>query len=176
MAVNPNTFDPSSVVTNEETKFCTLPGQEPISLSTEHGGHGCRIGDTPRTVPLFFHQEAIARGAYTEEQIIDLKGRLAGVETPGAPLIQPGTPATPPLILLDSDNDGFAPPPPCPAPPAATSERAEQIKAAIIDLLNTGNPSDFTSTGTPKVEALKEKLGFEVTGPERDTAYEAAKG
>jgi hypothetical protein len=177
MAVNPNTFDPSSVVTNEETKFCTLPGQEPISLSTEHGGHGCRIGDTPRTVPLFFHQEAIARGAYTEEQIIDLKSRLAGVETPGAPLIQADTPATPPLTLLqDSDDDGFALKSPTPASPAATSERTEQIKAAIIDLLNTGNPSDFTSTGTPKVEVLKEKLGFEVTGPERDAAYEAAKG
>lgn len=177
MAVNPNTFDPSSVVTNEETKFCTLPGQEPITLSTEHGGHGCRIGDTPRTVPLFFHQEAIAKGAYTEEQIIDLTARLSGVETPGAPLVQIGSPATPPLTLSqDSDNDGFAPPPPHPAPPAATSERTEQIKAAIIDLLNTGNPSDFTSTGTPKVEALKDKLGFEVTGPERDAAYEATKG
>lgn len=177
MAANPNTFDPSSVVTKEETKFCTLPGQEPILLSTEHGGHSCRISDTPRTVPLFFHQEAVARGAYTEEQIVDLKARLSGVETPGDTLIQTDTPATPPLQLLqDSDDDGFALKSPTPAPPAATSERTEQIKVAIIDLLNTGNPSDFTSTGTPKVEALKEKLGFEVTGPERDAAYEAAKG
>lgn len=177
MAVNPNTFDPSSVVTKEETKFCTLPGQEPILLSTEHGGHSCRISDTPRTVPLFFHQEAVARGAYTEEQIIDLKARLSGTVQPEAPPVQAGSPADPPLPLLqDSDNDGFALPPPNPAPPAVTSERTEQIKAAIIDLLNTGNPSDFTSTGTPKVEALKEKLGFEVTGPERDAAYEAAKG
>lgn len=180
MSVNPNNFDPNSVVTNEETKFCTLPGQEPITLSTEYGGHGCRIADTPRTIPLFFHQEAVAKGAYTEEQIIDLKSRLTGVETPEAPSAQVGTapaPAVPPQTLLqDSDNDGFAPPPPSPAPPAATSERTEQIKAAIIDLLNTGNPTDFTSTGTPKVEALKDKLGFEVTGPERDAAYEAAKG
>lgn len=177
MAVNPNNFDPKSIVTNEETKFCTLPGQEPITLSTEHGGHGCRIGDTPRTVPLFFHQEAIAKGAYTEGQIIALTARLTGAETPevmGAPV---NTPPTPPLgFSQDSDDDGFAPPPPHPAPPAATSERTEQIKAAIIELLNTGNPTDFTSTGTPKVEALKDKLGFEVTGPERDAAYEAAKG
>ena len=176
MSVNPNNFDPNSVVTNEETKFCTLPGQEPITLSTEYGGHGCRIADTPRTIPLFFHQEAIAKGAYTEEQIADLKSRLAGVETPEVPLIPPTTPPVVPPTLQDSDNDGFAPPPPKPAPPAATSERTEQIKAAIIDLLNTGNPTDFTSTGTPKVEALKDKLGFEVTGPERDAAYEAAKG
>jgi hypothetical protein len=176
MSVNPNNFDPNSVITTAETKFCTLPGQEPITLSTEYGGHGCRIGDTPRTVPLFFHHEAVAKGAYTEEQIADLKARLSGVETPGA-LSTQVDPSNPPLTLLqDSDNDGFAPPPPNPAPPAATSEKIEQIKAAIIDLLNTGNPSDFTSTGTPKVEALKEKLGFEVTGPERDAAYEAAKG
>ncbi len=176
MSVNPNTFDCNSIVTNAETKFCTLPGQEPITLSTEHGGHGCRIGDTPRTVPLFFHQEAIAKGAYTEEQIVDLKARLSGAETPETPLVPDATtPAVPPT-LQDSDNDGFAPPPPNPAPPAATSERTKQIKAAIIDLMNTGNPTDFTSTGTPKVEALKDKLGFEVTGPERDAAYEAAKG
>ncbi len=176
MAVNPNTFDPSSIITNANTRFCTLPGQEPIVLSTVHGGHGCRIADTPRTVPIFFHQEAISKGAYTEEQIVDLKTRLAGVVAPGTPIVQVGTPLTPPLVLQDSDDDGFAPSPQDPAPPAATSERTEQIKVAIIDLLNTGNPSDFTSSGTPKVEVLKEKLGFEVTGTERDSAYDAIKG
>ncbi len=188
MAVNPNTFDSGSIVTNADTKFCTLPGQEPITLSTEHGGHGCRIGDTPRTVPLFFHQEAIAKGAYTEEQVLDLQTRLAGsagtapadpdpATNPELPPVQPEQ-APLKLTVIDSEDDGFTDPPktPYPGPSAPTSERSEQIKSAIIDLINTGNPADFTSTGTPKVEALKDRLGFEVTGPERDAAYEAAKG
>lgn len=175
MSVNPHTFDPSSIVTNENTKFCTLPGQEPITLSTVHGGHGCRIGDTPRTIPLFFHQEAIAKGAYTEKQIVDLTARLSGTGLPENPVVPVDATPPAPLALLDSEDDGFAPPA-SPLSPAAAGERKEQIKAAVIDLLNTGNPADFTSSGTPKVESLKDKLGFDVTGPERDAAYEAAKG
>lgn len=185
MAVNPNTFDPGSIVTNEDTKFCILPGQEPITLSTEHGGHGCRIGEEPRTVPLFFHQEAIAKGAYTESQFADLQSRLSGGTAPvghpgGALGSGPGLPAgmtssQPPLMHTDADDDDFPSPPGTPMPPA-DPQRSEQIKAAVIELLNTGNPHDFTNSGAPKVEALKDKLGFEVTGPERDAAYEAAKG
>lgn len=186
MAVNPNTFNSDSIVTNADTKFCTLPGQEPITLSTEHGGHGCRIGDTPRTVPLFFHQEAIAKGAYTEDQVLDLRSRLTdsagSIHADSDPVINTELPSVQPqqvpskLTVVDSDDDGFPMPPKNPASVTANSERTEQIKAAIIDLMNTGNPTDFTSTGTPKVEALKDRLGFEVTGPERDAGYEAAKG
>jgi hypothetical protein len=174
MQVNPNTFDPRSIVTKEDTKFCTLPGQEAITLSTIHGGHGCRIGETPRTVPLFFHQEALAKGAYTEEQLNDLTARLAGSTTPVV-LTEPDLTLAQTAAgqSLDADNDGFTAPP---GAPSQNADRTEQIKAAVIDLINCGNPADFTSSGSPKVESLKDKLGFDVTGPERDAAFEAAKG
>lgn len=181
MASNPNNFDPRSLTTNEETKFCTLPGQEPIVLSTVHGGHGCRITDIARTIPLFFHQEAISKGAYTENQIEELTARLAASAAPvggsedkaaGNAAASSANSQQPAPAAPSADTTPPAPP----APPAADAERLEKIKAAVIELINAGNPNDFTSSGSPKVEALKDKLGFEVTGVERDAAYEAAKG
>lgn len=172
------------------SKYCILPGQEPVRLDSLDG-HIIIIGEELRDVPEQFVLKARAAGCLTEEELHNLKQRLLGssdrahdvppegsgnktVPPAGSQGIAPGAPQI--NLLMDADDDGFAPPPSRPAPPEAPGERMELIKAAVIELMNAGNASDFTGNGTPKVEALKDRLGFEVTAAERDTAYEAAKG
>jgi hypothetical protein len=152
------------------SKYCVLPGQEPVRLASL-SGHVILIGENPRDIPEEFLGDARAAGCLSEEELEGLKLRLlGGTKVPPASIADP--PQTSPTNL-EKDEDSF------PSPPGSLesdSDRAEKIKAAVIELINAGNPNDFTGNGVPKVEALKEKLGFEVSAPERDSAYAAAKG
>lgn len=162
------------------TKYCTLPGQTPVRLDSTDG-HIIIIGETPRPIPEQFVLKAKAAGCLTEDELAALTLRLQGKPAqPVGHLTDKSENQSTLLKNLDSHSDNFPDPPGSgsgkPAGSTGSDERAEQILAAVIELLNSGNSADLTSTGAPKVEALKDKLGFEVTAPERDAAYDAAKG
>lgn len=134
------------------SKYCTLPGQEPVRL-TSLDGTVIIIGDTLRDIPEQFVLKAKAAGCLTEEELEGLKRRLLGdaagddsktsagddsktddgeAGTEGAAGAGQESEAGQQSTLgLDSDNDGFAAeaPTPAAAPAAATSEKTEQGKA-----------------------------------------------
>jgi len=156
-------------------KYCVLPGQEPVRLASL-SGHVVIIGEEPREIPEMFHAEARAAGCMSDDELELLKKRLLGGLTDGQQQsLTGGSSGGSPAPAPSGTDDSF-PPPPGGDQQTNDIDRAEKIKAAVIELINAGNPNDFTGNGSPKVESLKEKLGFEVTGPERDAAYEAAKG
>jgi hypothetical protein len=126
--------------------FCTLPGQPAVRLSTTEGGHVCIVGETPREIPEIFHSEALAKGCFTEEMLAGIKGRLGGNQK-----------------LEKEEGDDLT-----------DEERLAKIKTATITILNAGDPTLLTG-GKPKVDKLAEVCGFEVTGAERDQAFEATK-
>lgn len=59
-------------------------------------------------------------------------------------------------------------------PPVAKTpeERAAEILAAVRIVLEEKDDSKMTTSGAPKVEALEELLGFDLTSSERDIAFE----
>lgn len=125
-----------------DQKYCTLPGAAPIRIARTDG-RCIIIGETPRLVPEDMVRDAIAKGAFSEEQLAGLAARLTGVipESPQEP-----------VVVLDSD-------------------RFDAIKSAVIVLVNEGNPTSFTAQGKPRKEILEASLGFEITGKERDEAF-----
>ena len=138
-------------------KYCILPGREPLRLANT-SGHSVIIGEEPRTIPDFFEAEAIYGGAVSEEQLDDLRSRLLGAVEPA--------PAPAPAPEKKSAKPAKQAPLPD-TPPAVSAE----LKAAVIDIMNGGNPEDFDANGAPKCAALTWRLGREVTGPERDQAW-----
>jgi hypothetical protein len=136
-------------------KYCVLPGQVPVRLSSTQGGHTVIIGEIPREIPEIFVREALSKGCYTESQVNEIKGKL--VSSQDAP------PADPPLV------------PPADPSVQADPEKAAKILAATIEILNVGNPDDLTTTGKPKADVISDLCGFEVTGKERDEAFAQAK-
>ena len=133
------------MVSNE--KYSVLPGQTPVRLSSTEGGHTIIIGETPRTIPEQFEREAIANGCFSESMLAGLQSRLQGPI--GGKSEEGGK---------DDEDDG-----------KDDDERFEKIRAAAIEIINAGNPADLTS-GKPRIDVLAAKLGFEVTGAERDAA------
>lgn len=155
-------------------KFCVIPGQSPVRLDSTDG-HIIIIGETPREIPEQFVSRAKAAGCLTEGELADLAQRLAGGPAVTA---TPVSTQSPPSSSSTIDESDWPDPPPASPTVEATSdgERAEKIKAAVIEILNSGNTSELTDSGAPRVEALQDKLGFNVTASERDAAFEAAKG
>ena len=139
-----------------EKKYCILPGREPLRLANT-SGHSVIIGEEPRTIPDFFEAEAIYGGAVSEEQLADLKERLlGGIEVKPAPAPEKKSHRAVKAAAVAPD-----------APPVVSAE----LKAAVIEIMNNGNPEDFDHNGAPKCAALTWRLGREVTGPERDAAW-----
>ena len=64
------------------------------------------------------------------------------------------------------------PPPPDP-PPASKPDDPEALHAAIVDAIRQviASGSGLTAAGIPKVEALEEVLGYDVSADERNKAW-----
>lgn len=183
-----------------EKKYCILPGRTPLKLQNL-SGHSCIIGEAPRQIPDFFEAEAIYGGAVSEEQLEDLKKRLLGSTVPESALIPPppqitGVGDQEPGNDGKGSSDG-SPMPPVQSESAGTKtenkgkgkarevkpadppsgdlfkqdEIDANLKSAIIEMLNAGNPADFEEGGAPRCDALSARLGRDVTGQERDAAY-----
>lgn len=140
-------------------KYCVLPGQTPVRLTTTDGGHTCIIGETPREIPSTFELDALAKGCVTQTMMEALAIRLqaspAGADETEAQRLEAERLEAERLAAESNDVN-----------------RANQIKAASIEIINAGNPADLTN-GKPKVEVLTAKLGYDVTGAERDVAFTA---
>ncbi len=139
-----------------QDKYCVLPGQEPVRLSSL-SGHIVIIGETPRTIPAEFEQEARSKGCFTETQLEDLTRRLAPSDTQAQ--------AADLLALAAKDNA---------ANTDANAQRLDKIKQAVIEILNNGDPKLIDKKGRPELKAVAEKVGFDVTQTEVDSAYDAA--
>ena len=124
-------------------KYSVLPGQAPVRLASIDGGHTIIIGETPRQIPEQFEREAIANGCFSETMLAGLQARFQGP--------------------IGSDDEGKK------DEGDDDADRFEKIRAAVIEIINAGNPTDLTG-GKPKVDILSAKVGFEVTGAERDAA------
>ena len=141
-------------------KYCVLPDQRLIKLSTTLGGHTILITEKPEYIPAVFEQDALGKGAVTEMMLNRIKESLGDDESPDTP-----TPTT-----LPSSTPGME-----------TSVRFEKIKAALLPILLAGKPEDFTTQGIPQVgsaasgKGLGGACGFDVTASERDAAYEIVK-
>ncbi len=151
-------------------KYSVLPGQEPLRLASIDG-HVIIIGETARLIPKQFENEAKGKGAVTEAQLQALADRLGTpvqVPSPDPTVIVPASPSPSDQPDLTGTFTPSGPPDP---------KRAEQIRLAVIDMLNAANPSDIDGrNGKPKIDILRNRLGFEITVEERDAAFEAAKG
>lgn len=135
----------------KETKFCVLPGQDPVRIA-KTDGRVVLIGEEPRTVPADLHAAAIGHGAVTEETLADLGRRLSGANQKTAEAVE----AKGKQVSADSEA------------------RIEQIKLATIEVLNAGNPDDLTAHRKPKIEVLEDLSGLtDIAGHERDAAFEA---
>jgi hypothetical protein len=131
-------------------KYCVLPHQNPIRCASTDG-HVIVIGHVPRTIPMMFKAEALARNALTETALENWQKGI-GREPEPEPEIE--TPAAPIAIAGMS-----------------AEQRFEKIKEALKPILIDGNPANFTQQGIPKVEALTAACGFDVTASERDAAF-----
>lgn len=58
-------------------KYSVLPGQADVRIARTDG-RCCIIGEEPREIPEDMERDAIAAGAFTAEQIDNLKARLNG--------------------------------------------------------------------------------------------------
>ena len=58
------------------TKYCVLPGREPVRLASTDG-HIIIIGETPRPIPEQFILDAKAKGCLTEDEVKALAMTLA---------------------------------------------------------------------------------------------------
>jgi len=149
-------------------KYCVLPGQKPVRIASI-SGHVVIIGEEPREIPDIFVHEARAAGCHTEANIADLKSRLfegGAVQGNSSQDASLGT-GQGQLSLTGQVEGGKGP------DKSEAEKKFEEIKAATIEILNTGNPDDMTGNGKPKVETLESKLGYQVSGPERDAAFDA---
>ena len=61
------------------------------------------------------------------------------------------------------------------APAMTEEERAENIKAAVKMILESGNQEKLIASGAPDVRALEGILGFDISADERNAAYEIVK-
>jgi hypothetical protein len=137
-------------------KYCTMPGQEPIRIAST-SGHTCIIGEIPREIPERFVRDAVAKGCFTETQI---KGIVAKLTSGEEKTLAPGEGAK----ITD-------------VPDPLAAERHGQIKEACIQILNAGDPEQIAANGgKPKLDAIESLVGFKVSGPERDAAFEEVKG
>jgi hypothetical protein len=51
--------------------------------------------------------------------------------------------------------------------------KLEMVKDGVRLLMQTGGVDDFEGDGRPKLEPLSKAVGFDVSGDERDAAYQA---
>lgn len=133
-------------------KLCILPGQEPIRLATTRGGHSILIGEEPVAVPDIFVREARGRGAISELELNNLKKRLKGEPVAKG---EPPSPSDPGESLSSLDDSAM-----------------EAVMAAVVQIVNRGDTAEIDALGRPSVEAVAAITGFEVSGEERDLAFE----
>jgi hypothetical protein len=153
-----------------QEKFCTIPGLPEVRIAGT-SGHIVIIGETPKVIPSIYVLEAKGKGCITEAELESLKARFAAAAGPvEVPVI------IPPVVgnLLDDKNFPDLPGKSGAVDTGLDKERFDKIMFAVIELVNLGDPINFDKNGKPKVAALTEKCGFEVSGPERDAAFEAA--
>lgn len=137
-----------------EDKYCTLPGAPAVRLDSTDG-HVMIVGEEPRPILKQFVSQAKGAGLMTEQEMDFLRTRLAG-NAPPSPVVPPGTNAT-----LQA--------------PAPDATRLEQIKTAMIEMINTG--TDLTGGGVPQIDALRVRVGLDdVTTQERDYIFKQIKG
>lgn len=55
--------------------------------------------------------------------------------------------------------------------PAVEDDRQERLVAVMKDILEEGNPSDFTAMNTPKAAVVNRKFGDTVLSDEREAAW-----
>ena len=125
-------------------KFCILPGQTTIRIA-KTDGRVVLIGEEPRSIPEDLEKDALGLGAYTESQVADIKERL----------------------LSDSQARDEAEN----RQDELKDKRAEEIRQAIVLLVNEGDPEKFTGK-KPKVGAIEALTGFDVTADERDAIFD----
>jgi hypothetical protein len=142
-------------------KFCVLPGQLRIKLTTTLGGHTVLIDETPRHIPAIFQQQALGKGALTDVMVENLKRNLGVDEEPKLPEVPNTTPSSTPGMDVEI--------------------RFDKIKTALLPIVIAGRPEDFTTQGVPQVgsvvsgKGLSGACGFDVTASERDAAYDIVK-
>jgi hypothetical protein len=141
-----------------EDKFCVLPGQRYIRISSTNGGHTVVIGNKPISIPQAFVAEALGKNAITETQLQRIQ-QSADPDDSMAQLKQQ---------QLEQTKVN-------PVPGVDSGQRYEQIKNALLPILVAGKVEDFTTQGIPQVAALTAACGFDVTGAERDAAFSELK-
>jgi hypothetical protein len=62
-----------------------------------------------------------------------------------------------------------------PQRPEDADELAEALKASIDSVVETGSEFDYTAAGVPTVRSLENRLGYDISEDERDTAWAAHK-
>ena len=149
-----------------KTKFCVLPGQEPVRVA-KLDGRVVVIGETPREIPEDMQGDAIAKGARTESDLKALKKSLtastqAEDEAAAAQKLLDDAAAAEKLAEAQKQAD------------AMSGTREEQIIKAVKQVIAAANPIDCLTTGAPKVEAVEGILGFDITADERNVAFEEA--
>lgn len=137
-------------------KYCVLPGQEPVRIAKKDG-RVIIIGKDLREIPEDLVKDALGKGAISEDSLNDLKQRLAG--DAGTVKTETGLPVTDVQGITgqtDEQGDG----------------RVDAINAAVAQIVNEGDPVNFTAGNKPKVDAIQAITGFEVTSQERDAAFD----
>jgi hypothetical protein len=69
--------------------------------------------------------------------------------------------------------EGQEPPKDDPAGTPIADRKLEMVKDGVRLLMQTGGVDDFEGDGRPKLEPLSKAVGFDVSGDERDMAYQA---
>jgi len=166
---------PPDMTRMSKDKFCVLPGQPYIRCSTTNGGHTLVIGPAgmtrinekgetvvlfPRQIPEIFVQEALGKGAVTENMLETLRSGVA----------QPAT--------LPEPNPSFVP---TSTPGMAADVRYDLIKRAMTAIVIAGKVEDFTQQGIPIVgstvdgKGVSGACGFDITAAERDAIFSEVK-
>lgn len=145
------------------TKFCVLPGQEPVRVA-KLDGRVVMIGETPREIPEDMHGDAIAKGARTEADLKALKKSLtadamADNEKALAEKEAAEKAAAEKLAAEKAEAD------------AMSGTREEQIIKATMAVIAKADPDECIGNGAPKVPVLEAILGFDITADERNDAF-----
>jgi hypothetical protein len=143
---------------SEHKKFRSISGVPVrVALTT---GHTAIIPATEwKSLHPMFHADAYSRGCISEDQMDNLKDAIADVDKKG--------------MNGDFGEDNK----PRIDAPMDISERFQPIVQGCKELIAMNNPDKFTGQGNPRIDALSEICGFEVTSEERTQAWaEASKG
>ncbi len=145
-----------------EDKFCVLPGSRYIRISSTNGGHTVVIGYKPIRIPQCFVAEALGKNAITETQLNTITERLSQAPDPALEQQRQAQEELSKQQVNQIDN-------------MPSEQRYALIKQALLPILKAGKVEDFTQQGIPKVESISASCGFDVTGAERDAAFNELK-